>query len=462
MEKLSTESLPLGFRFSPTDEELINHYLRLKNEGRDSEVQFIPEVDFNKYEPSQLPELSVIKSDKQWFFFCEKHKTALRANRAPKTGRWTVTSRDLHIKSRKSATGLIGTKKILVFHTFVAPPHGMRANWIMDEYDTLPARRISQNTLKRTDAFVLCRLVQTVDFPMADRLGSSCSLDETTREKLLVGKKSEAERRMEKLSTESLPLGFRFSPTDEELINHYLRLKNEGRDSEVQFIPEVDFNQYEPRELPELSVIKSDKQWFFFCEKHKTALRANRAFDSGYWKVTGRDLHIKSRKSATGLIGTKKILVFHTFVAPPHGMRANWIMDEYDTLPARRISQSTLKRTDAFVLCRLVQTVDFPMADRLGSSCSLDETTREKLLVGKKSEAERRMEKLSTESLPLGFRFSPTDEELINHYLRLKNEGRDSEVQFIPEVDFNQYEPRELPGTFLRIFNFILFHLASI
>ena len=71
------------------------------------------------------------------------------------------------------------------------------------------------------------------------------------------------------------------------------------------------------------------------------------------------------------------------------------------------------------------------------------------------------MEKLSTESLPLGFRFSPTDEELINHYLRLKNEGRDSEVQFIPEVDFNKYEPWELPGTFLRIFNFILFHQSS-
>ena len=104
----------------------------------------------------------------------------------------------------------------------------------------------------------------------------------------------------------------------------------------------------------ELSVIKSDDQWFFFCrcdEKHKTALHASRATNSGYWKVTGSDLHIKSRKSATddtSLIGTKKILVFHTFVAPRHGMRANWIMDEYDTLPARRWSQSTLKRTVCF------------------------------------------------------------------------------------------------------------------
>ncbi|GMY04871.1 protein NTM1-like 9 isoform X2, partial [Fagus crenata] len=164
---------------------------------------------------------------------------------------------------------------------------------------------------------------------------------------------------MEKLSTESLPLGFRFSPTDEELINHHLRLKNEGRDSEVQFIPEVDFNKYEPWELPELSVIKSDDQWFFFCrrdEKHKTALHASRATNSGYWKVTGSDLHIKSRKSATddtGLIGMKKMLVFYIGGAP-RGICTDWIMHEYDTLPARRISQSTLKRADAFVLCKLL------------------------------------------------------------------------------------------------------------
>ena len=58
----------------------------------------------------------------------------------------------------------------------------------------------------------------------------------------------------------------------------------------------------------------------------------------------------------------------------------------------------------------------------------------------------RRMVDLPMESLPLGFKFSPTDEELIKHYLRLKNEDHDFEVQVIAEVDFYKFEPWELPG----------------
>ena len=61
------------------------------------------------------------------------------------------------------------------------------------------------------------------------------------------------------------------------------------------------------------------------------------------------------------------------------------------------------------------------------------------------------------QKFPMGFRFSPTDKELINHYLRLKIEGRDSEVDFIPEVDFYKYEPWHLPGTVLRIFYLVWF-----
>lgn len=49
----------------------------------------------------------------------------------------------------------------------------------------------------------------------------------------------------------------------------------------------------------------------------------------------------------------------------------------------------------------------------------------------------------------VGYRFHPTDEELVKHYLRLKILGKDFEVRIIPEVDVCKYEPYELPGRYL-------------
>ncbi|KAJ0048558.1 hypothetical protein Pint_14929 [Pistacia integerrima] len=178
------------------------------------------------------------------------------------------------------------------------------------------------------------------------------------------------------LSMGSLPLGFRFRPTDEELINHYLRLKINGRDSEVQVIPEIDVCKWEPWDLPGLSVIKTDDpEWFFFCprdRKYPNGLRSNRATDAGYWKATGKDRTIRSRKSGSVTsIGMKKTLVFYRGRAPK-GERTHWIMHEYratdkDLQPTKPGQVTSLYFSllsisplwlGAFVLCRLFRKSD--------------------------------------------------------------------------------------------------------
>lgn len=45
-----------------------------------------------------------------------------------------------------------------------------------------------------------------------------------------------------------------------------------------------------------------------------------------------------------------------------------------------------------------------------------------------------------------GFRFSPTDVELISYYLKKKTEGCDKCNEVISEVEICRYEPWDLPG----------------
>ncbi|KAH0457010.1 hypothetical protein IEQ34_014917 [Dendrobium chrysotoxum] len=174
---------------------------------------------------------------------------------------------------------------------------------------------------------------------------------------------------LEVLPLESLPLGFRFRPTDEELMNHYLKRKINGRiKADGAVIPEVDVCKYEPWDLPEKSIIKSgDPEWFFFApkdRKYPNGRRSNRATEAGYWKATGKDRHIKTRTPSPMDIGMKKTLVFYRGRAPK-GERTGWIIHEYRTVEPE-FDQG------GFVLCRLIkkpeENIVISNADRIDGS----------------------------------------------------------------------------------------------
>lgn len=50
-------------------------------------------------------------------------------------------------------------------------------------------------------------------------------------------------------------------------------------------------------------------------------------------------------------------------------------------------------------------------------------------------------------SIPVGFRFHPTEEEIISHYLTLKINGCNFD-EIIPEIDLYKWEPWDLRGNY--------------
>ncbi|KAI3696899.1 hypothetical protein L6452_29505 [Arctium lappa] len=149
-----------------------------------------------------------------------------------------------------------------------------------------------------------------------------------------------------------LPPGFRFHPTDEEIVTHYLTPKVLNRTFTTTAIGEADLNKSEPWDLPKIAKM-GEKEWFFFCQrdrKYPTGMRTNRATESGYWKATGKDREIF--RAVGKLVGMKKTLVFYKGRAP-RGEKTNWVMHEFRLEGKFSYYNMPKPSQDEWVVCRV-------------------------------------------------------------------------------------------------------------
>ncbi|KAK4342047.1 hypothetical protein RND71_037863 [Anisodus tanguticus] len=158
-----------------------------------------------------------------------------------------------------------------------------------------------------------------------------------------------------------LPPGFRFHPTDEELVVHYLKKKAASVPLPVSIIAEVNLYKFDPWELPAKATF-GEQEWYFFSprdRKYPNGARPNRATTSGYWKATGTDKPVLTA-GGTQKVGVKKALVFYGG-KPPKGVKTNWIMHEYrladnktnNKPPGYDLANKKSLRLDDWVLCRI-------------------------------------------------------------------------------------------------------------
>lgn len=182
---------------------------------------------------------------------------------------------------------------------------------------------------------------------------------------------------VDKIDEVMLP-GFRFHPTDEELVGFYLKRKIQQRPLSIELIiKQLDIYKYDPWDLPSKNnyyiiiympsftpknylvthvyfldaefATTGEKEWYFYCprdRKYRNSARPNRVTRAGFWKATGTDRPIYSSEG-NKCIGLKKSLVFYKGRAA-RGIKTEWMMHEFrlpsltDSAPPKSFIDKTI------------------------------------------------------------------------------------------------------------------------
>ncbi|KAF3442543.1 hypothetical protein FNV43_RR16459 [Rhamnella rubrinervis] len=226
---------PKGFRFLPTEVELVRDYLMKKFNKEDVPVPIneIQEDEVYKYSPMQLAGVGkhIIDGDKR-----------------------------------------LGVKTLFEYK-------GSNSEWEMKEYALTD---LEKSEAKLLNGFVLCYIYEKEEDA------------EEKFEDIIVNNEElvpPSPTPMISTSTEeyfkSFPSGVLFSPTDKELVIYYLWVKNkfDGRHLPINRIHEVEIYKYHPQRLTEMHERCREDGWYFFVPKHKKENQLKSSDAGGYWKL---------------------------------------------------------------------------------------------------------------------------------------------------------------------------------
>ncbi|XP_073130848.1 NAC domain-containing protein 13-like [Henckelia pumila] len=144
----------------------------------------------------------------------------------------------------------------------------------------------------------------------------------------------------------NFPLGFRFHPTENQLIQYYLIPKVNGEKLPLDAIMDLDVYQFDPEQLPmNHCELTRDNVAFFFTESTEED-NSIRATPSGYWSAYKKHVIVFE---GSNIIGFKNKYVFFNG-RYPDGDETKWKIAEYRCSPT---AIPTIDDNKNLVVCKV-------------------------------------------------------------------------------------------------------------
>ncbi|XP_074294349.1 NAC domain-containing protein 83-like [Silene latifolia] len=151
-----------------------------------------------------------------------------------------------------------------------------------------------------------------------------------------------------------LPIGFRFRPTDEELVVHYLKRKAMSLPLPASVIPELHAVNFDPWSLP--GDLKEKRYYFMKRKGNKFSKVMSTSF--GFWKVNnGKVKHIFSPGAQNDVVGIRKTWTFHLAKSSKsqvrgHSSKTRWVMHEFQLID---FTKNETYQDGDWIVCRIFQ-----------------------------------------------------------------------------------------------------------